>query len=258
VRERWESLAALAALGDELAEELDNSLPAFVAELDARAEVQHAPVADGVTLSSIHSAKGLEWPVVFVVGCSDGLLPLQHAETADQIEEERRLAYVAITRAADRLHLSWARSRQPGGRAVRRLSPFLVGLDGVVGAEAPAEPGQVRRGSGRVRGERRQKGPATCRICRKALVTGRERTLGRCASCPVDLDEDLLAELKSWRLEESRERSVPAYVVCTDATLIAIAEQRPESLEALAEIPGIGPAKLEAYGDAILFRVRAG
>ena len=251
VRERWESLAALATLADELAADVGDSLTDFVAELEARAEVQHAPVADGVTLASIHAAKGLEWPIVFVVGCSDGLLPLQHAETADQVEEERRLAYVAITRAADRLHLSWARARQPGGRAVRRVSPFLVGVGGIADADAPVS-GEVRRGSGRARGERRQKGPARCRICRKALVTGRERTLGRCDACPVDLDEDLLAALKSWRIEEARSRSVPAYVVFTDATLIAVAEQRPDSVESLAQIPGIGPAKLEAYGDALL------
>ena len=250
VRERWESLAALVTLADELADELDHALAAFVDQLDARAELQHAPVADGVTLASIHAAKGLEWRVVFVVGCSEGLLPLQYADTADQVEEERRLAYVAITRAADHLHLSWARARQPGGRQSRSLSRFLVEARGPAGSEGPG--GVVRRGSGRPRRERTRTGPARCRICRKALVTAPERTLGRCHSCPADLDADLLDDLRTWRLDTAREQQVPAYIVFTDVTLTAIAEQRPDGLEALAEIPGIGPKKLEAYGDAVL------
>ncbi|MHB1165356.1 MAG: ATP-dependent DNA helicase UvrD2 [Candidatus Nanopelagicales bacterium] len=250
VRERWESLSALASLADELAVALGESLPAFIAELDARAEAQHAPVGDGVTLASIHSAKGLEWPVVFVVGCSDGLLPLQHAETPAQVEEERRLAYVAITRAADRLHLSWAHARQPGGRAVRRPSPFLAATG--LAADPGGSGGSVRRGSGRARGERRRTGPAKCRVCRKSLVTAPERTLGRCADCPADLNEPLLEALRGWRLAESRERGMPAYVVFTDVTLVAIAEQLPRDAAALLEIPGIGAKKLDAYGEAVL------
>ena len=250
VRERWESLAALVTLADELAVELADSLPAFVVELDSRAELQHAPVGDGVTLASMHSAKGLEWPIVLVVGCSDGLMPLQYADTPEQVEEERRLAYVAITRAADRLHLSWARARQPGGRASRSASPFLV----AAGAASPHDrsDASVRRGSAKSRSERTRKGPAKCRVCRKGLVSAEERTLGRCRTCPSDLNEPLLEALREWRLGESRERAVPAYVIFTDATLIAIAEQVPGDADALLEIPGLGPKKLDAYGDAVL------
>jgi DNA helicase-2/ATP-dependent DNA helicase PcrA len=250
VRERWESLAALVTLADELEPSLGGSLGSFIAELDSRAELQHAPVADGVTLASIHAAKGLEWPVVFVVGCSDGLLPLQHASTPDQVEEERRLAYVAITRAADRLHLSWARSRQPGGRHTRSVSPFLE--DAAPGDSRDSSGATVRRGTGRARAERRQKGPAKCRVCRKGLVTGRERTLGRCESCAAEVNVDLLDALREWRLETARELQAPAYIVFTDVTLLAIAEQLPGDLEALADIPGIGPRKLADYAEPVL------
>jgi len=249
VRERWESLSALVTLADELAVELADSMPAFIVELDARAEMQHAPVVDGVTLASMHSAKGLEWKVVFVIGCSEGLMPLQYADTPAQVEEERRLAYVAITRAADRLHLSWARARQPGGRTSRSPSPFLPSGPSTTG---DAQSASVRRGSGKTRTERTRKGPGKCRVCRKALVSAQERTLGRCYSCPSDLNEPLLEALREWRLSESRERAVPAYVIFTDATLIAIAEQNPPDQEALLDIPGVGPRKLEAYGESLL------
>ncbi len=253
VRERWESLAALVTLADELAGHLADSLPAFIAELDARAELQHAPVADGVTLASIHSAKGLEWRVVFVVGASDGLLPLQYADTPREVEEERRLTYVAITRAADHLHLSWARSRQPGGRAGRSPSRFLAeALAGSREAGDALAAGVVRRGTGRVRTERARKGPAQCRVCRKGLVTAKERTLGRCGGCPATLDEDLLAALRAWRLRVAKEGRVPAFTVFTDTTLIAIAEQKPADEDTLAQIPGLGPMKLHAYGEAVL------
>jgi DNA helicase-2/ATP-dependent DNA helicase PcrA len=249
VRERWESLSALVTLAEELALPLENSLQAFIVELDSRAEAQHAPVADAVTLASIHAAKGLEWRVVFVVGCSDGLLPLQYAEGLAQVEEERRLAYVAVTRAADALHLSWARARQPGGRASRSVSRFLQNTTGV---DDRGGASSVRKGTSRKRGEKVRKGPARCRICRKGLVTAEERTLGRCRTCPVDLNEALLDALRDWRSRESTERAVPAYVVFTDATLMAIAEQEPADADALLEIPGIGPKKLDAYGQTLL------
>ena len=246
VRERWESLCALVTLADE---HPDLDLPAFVAELDRRAESHHAPEAEAVTLSSLHAAKGLEWEHVFIVGCSEGLLPLQRGEGIDAIDEERRLMYVGITRARRGLHLSWARSRQPGGRASRLPSRFLAGADPTVLSGADAH---VQAGTRRAKSERRQRGPARCRVCGKGLVTGPERTLGRCRTCPVDFDVDTWERMKQWRKAAAADRAVPAYVVCTDATLMAIVERQPRTLEALADIPGIGPAKLEAYGTAIL------
>ena len=254
VRERWESLAALVTLADENPQW---DLPAFVTELDHRSEAQHAPAADAVTLSSLHSAKGLEWQVVFIVGCSDGLLPLSNADSPDEIEEERRLLYVGMTRAKSYLHLSWARARQPGGRENREFSKFLVTLrdstgqiaDGLDGDQSR---GSVHRGSGRARTERKKRGPAMCRTCGRGLVTAPERSLGRCRTCPSTYDPDQFEQLKRWRLRQATEREVPAFVVFTDATLLAIVEQLPASLEQLAAIPGIGPAKLELYGPTLL------
>jgi DNA helicase II / ATP-dependent DNA helicase PcrA len=129
-RSRWESLCALAELADDLAASTpDADLGRLVAELDARAEAAYPPAVQGVTLACLHSVKGLEWDAVFLVGLVEGTLPIQYAE-GDQsaLEEERRLLYVGVTRARRRLALSWARSRDAGGRRSRRRSRFLDGL----------------------------------------------------------------------------------------------------------------------------------
>lgn len=253
-RERWESLAALVALAEDLAATgAVTGLAGLVAELDRRAEAQHAPVVDGVTLASLHAAKGLEWDAVFLVGLVEGTLPIVHADTDERVEEERRLLYVGVTRAREHLRLSWSRARQPGGRQSRQRSRFL---DDALGApdrrESDDSAGVVRRGRGSARGERRRGGPARCRACGKALVTGQERTVGRCRTCPVGYDPATLERLREWRYAEARRRSVPAYVVFTDATLEAVAELAPTSVSGLEAVSGVGPAKLERYGHCLL------
>ncbi|EXU87067.1 ATP-dependent helicase [Streptomyces noursei] len=128
-RDRWESLAALVRLAEDFARARPAAtLADLVAELDERAAAQHAPTVGGVTLASLHAAKGLEWDAVFLVGLTEGMLPLHHARTDEQVEEERRLLYVGITRARRHLALSWSLARSPGGRAVRSASRFLDGL----------------------------------------------------------------------------------------------------------------------------------
>ncbi|HEX4832682.1 MAG TPA: ATP-dependent helicase [Trebonia sp.] len=115
-RERWESLAAIAALADDmLAARPQASLADFAAEVARRAEYGHAPVADAVTLATMHAAKGLEWDAVVIPGLVEGMMPIVHARTAQAVEEERRLLYVAVTRAREHLMLSWAPVRGGGG-----------------------------------------------------------------------------------------------------------------------------------------------
>jgi len=255
-RERWESLAALAGLADDLfATDPQARMPALVRELEERAAASHAPTVQGVTLASFHAAKGLEWDTVFLVGCSDGLLPITMADTPEAVEEERRLLYVGVTRARERLVLSYAGARTPGAKATRRPSRFLDGTSSVLGDGARS---QARRrkapgtGGGAGGGKGKPAVRSTCRTCGADLGTARERTIGRCSTCPPTMDERLFEALREWRLETAREADVPAFVVFTDATLTAIAEKVPRDVAALSRITGVGPAKLERYGAAVL------
>jgi len=240
-RNRWESWQALASQAEEFfTSGAGATLADLVDDLDRRAAEQHAPVAEGVTLATIHTAKGLEWDVVHVCGLQDGTLPITFAETPAEIEEERRLLYVAITRARTHLALSWALARNPGGRGTRRPSRFL---DGLRPADAPA-PATSAGGSTRR--------AAVCRACGAPLTTPSERKKGRCVGCPTAYDEELFERLRTWRLERATEDKVPAYVVFTDATLELIAEVRPADEQALLRINGIGRSKLERYGSDVL------
>jgi DNA helicase-2/ATP-dependent DNA helicase PcrA len=256
-RERWSSLTALVQLTEELAgQDPELGLAGLLRELAARAEARHPPTLQGVTLASLHAAKGLEWDAVFLVGLADGTLPIAHVlgeggAVADEtaLEEERRLLYVGVTRAREHLQLSWALARSEGWRKTRRRSRFLTGL---VPEDSPASriaqigdrPGSARR-------------HPICRVCGRPLLSAASTMLGRCSDCPAELDADLFAALREWRMTKAVEQSVPDYAVFTDATLTAIAEQRPTDTRALEAISGIRQKKLRQYGADVLAVVRS-
>src|SRR5689334_3824271 len=222
-RDRWQSLAALVDLAvDLVAENPSLDLAGFVAHLAERADAQHAPTVQGVTLASMHAAKGLEWDAVFVVGLVDGVVPIaQSLSRPEAVEEERRLLYVATTRAREQLSLSWSLSRNPGGKRARPRSRFLTGL---APESAPTAP-PARRAAKK----------------QKVVLEGEAG--------------ELFERLRAWRSQAAQSASVPAYVVFTDATLQAIAETRPATLRELSGLPGIGARKLELYGEDVLATV---
>ncbi|WP_225828007.1 ATP-dependent DNA helicase UvrD2 [Streptomyces naphthomycinicus] len=260
VRERWESLAALVNLAHDLAAARAGvTLGDFVTELDERANAQHAPTVQGVTLASLHAAKGLEWDVVFLVGVAEGMLPITYARTDEQVEEERRLLYVGVTRARERLHVSWALSRSPGGRPGRRPSRFLDGLRpgtaSAVGRAGAGAGGGVERGtvaSVTAAPRRAQRTPARCRVCGRTLTEAGEMKLMRCDDCPSDMDEGLYERLREWRAAQAERSGQPDFCVFTDRTLMAIAEACPDSSAELARIPGVLSRKLRSYGADVL------
>ncbi|ASF13518.1 ATP-dependent DNA helicase UvrD2 [Nocardia brasiliensis] len=251
-REKWSSLVALVRLTEELVDHDDElDLPGLLRELAARAEARHPPTVQGVTLASLHAAKGLEWDAVFLVGLADGTMPIAHVlesdgKVADEaaLEEERRLLYVGVTRAREHLQLSWALAWGEGKRRTRRRSRFLNGL---VPDDSPASriAAPVIESAGK--GVR-----PTCRVCAKPLIGTYATMLGRCRRCPAELDAELLVALQEWRAEKAETLRVREFVVFTDTTLTAIAEQLPGDDAALASIAGIGAKKLEQYGADVL------
>jgi DNA helicase II / ATP-dependent DNA helicase PcrA len=225
-RERWESLEALAQLAaDYFAAHPEAGLAELSAELAVRSAIGHVPAMAGVTLASLHAAKGLEWQVVFLPGLTDGTLPIIYAQTDEAIEEERRLLYVGITRARERLYLSWALARSAGGRRTRKPSRFVVEVS-----------------PGRAAGER------------SAGAKNSASRRGQDAGSPArpDPSDPFFSRLREWRLALAREQGVPAYVVFSDATLQSIAETRPATRAQLAGVPGVGAVKLDRYGAAVL------
>lgn len=252
-KERWSSLLALVQLTEELVSHDDEmDLTALLRELATRAEAKHPPTVDGVTLASLHAAKGLEWDAVFLAGLTDGTLPIFHVlgkknGSVDEagLEEERRLLYVGVTRAREHLSLSWTQRRvQASGdsRPVTR-SRFLTGL---IPDSSPAT-----RIAAEVPSSAESQRPL-CRVCLKPLLGTYATMLGRCKRCPGEVDPQLLEALKEWRAEKAEVLRRRDFVVFTDTTLTAIAEQLPADDAALAAIAGIGPQKIKDYGADVL------
>lgn len=244
-RERWQLLRALVDLVEDIVQLRNtDSLEVVLGELRRRAADKQPPAVDSVTLVTLHAAKGLEWDAVFLAGLTEGLLPFRYAIDAgdEQIEEERRLFYVGITRARKHLALSWAPARQEGGRASRKRTRFL---DGLVAQSIREEPSAAR--------VRKTK---ECRVCREALTTPGEKVVGRHAECESPGNEDLFGQLRGWRARVAREEQVPAYIIFSDATLQAISEALPTTVDELYAISGIGQKKAELFGQDLLDIVR--
>ncbi|WP_029088881.1 ATP-dependent DNA helicase UvrD2 [Brevibacterium album] len=251
VRERWESLTALVNLAQD--SQADTTLPvplsAFIAELDDRAEHQFAPAVDGVTLASVHAAKGLEWESVHLVGASEGLIPIGYAETADEIDEERRLFYVAVTRARTALSLSWSKGRRGASGSGRRASRFVSEV------QAGQRAATTRAAAPAARN--RTPAPVKCRVCGRLLTARADRNRGRCGTCPAEVDDAVLEAVVHWRAAKAEEARLPVFLVLAMPTVREIAEKRPEGLDELGRVSGIGPLKLEQYGAELLELVRA-
>ena len=241
---------------------------------------------DGVMLATIHSVKGREWPHVVVHDVSAGLLPHR---LADDVEEERRVLHVGLTRGSSSVTVV----------AGVEPSPFLVEMFEEWTTASP----QVRNSTAPIRGVvapegresgRRKRGPATTPAAQPTVLAaiglevehgghrgsivaidsdgvlievGRarvripfgsavrvERRLAQLVPEPpsAEITERAVEALRQWRSERARTEGKPAYIYLTDATIDSLAVGVPTSMAGLAKIKGIGPAKLESYGEDLL------
>jgi DNA helicase-2/ATP-dependent DNA helicase PcrA len=244
--ERRDHAEALIRLGQEyLAGEAgEGSLEGFMVHLAATL-ADDDPVAnrEAVELLTFHKAKGLEWPTVFVTGLERGLVPIAYAETPAALAEERRLLYVAITRAERNLRLSWARRRSVGARTLsRQPSAYLSVISAALGALAPGGDGDWQAA---VAAER-------ARQAKSRAAAGGAKEAKPKVTVGANADPKVMAELVEWRRSLARASGVPAYVIFHDTTLAAVAESRPRNRDDLLALPGLGPIKVERYGEALL------
>ncbi len=222
--------AVLALL--ELAEEIVRRDPAadieaFLAEVERRTAVEAGGEAAGVELLTYHRAKGLEWDAVFLPALEEGTLPIRQATEPAELAEERRLLYVGITRSRRYLWLSWAlrRTGATGREGRRSRSRFLDGL-------VPAASGRALRAA------------------ETAAGAGSDR--GRGSAVPPGDRSPLSNALRAWRTARARADSVAPFIVFHDTTIEAIAATRPRSIAELRRVPGVGPTKLDRYGEEII------
>jgi DNA helicase-2/ATP-dependent DNA helicase PcrA len=224
--ERHAAVLTLLELAEDLVR-LDPSADpaAFLAEVERRIAIEAGGVPTGVELLTYHRAKGLEWEAVFLPALEEGTLPIRQASEPAEVAEERRLLYVGITRARRHLWLSWATRRTGAtGRDGRRSrSRFLDGL-------VPPTVGRVR-----ISGE----GARPADAPRAPKIDPADRS-------------PLSNALRAWRTARARTDAVAPFIVFHDSTIEAIAERRPRSMAELRRVPGIGPTKLDRYGEEII------
>jgi DNA helicase II / ATP-dependent DNA helicase PcrA len=249
VNERAAQLEGLVRLGQEfLGADPTGSTSAFLQWLNgaitSRAD-EPDRVVDVVEISTFHRAKGLEWPIVFVAGLERGFVPIGQASEQSAWDEERRLLYVAVTRAERELHCSWAKSRTFGSRTTNRNeSPWLANIEAAREAMASPESGDWRT---LLKANRDRLAAA-----KAAGLPGIRGTRRAGIEVGAKANPVVYEALKKWRAEMARRTGVPAFVICHDTTLAAVAEAQPVDRDSLLALPGLGQVKVDRYGVEML------
>jgi ATP-dependent exoDNAse (exonuclease V) beta subunit len=200
-----------------------------------------------ITLASIHATKGLEWNNLFLMGVSDDLIPFIQADSQEEILEELRLFYVAVTRAKDKLFISWPKIRDSDGKE-RIISRFMTNFQRNEKNVSDNTNYSIKKII-----EPAKRDLIKCKICKKPLVTGSEVILKRCKNCPGILPEEYLEAAFNWRKDMSIQESVPEFLVFSNATLEAFTECIYEAKvdEEFLSIPGVDLEKFNKYFDEL-------
>lgn len=190
---------------------------------------------DAVALTTFHKAKGLEWRAVFVAGMEEGLVPIAKAESAEALSEEKRLLYVAITRAKKEITLTWAKQRAFGERRLtREPSRYLCELQEAIDELSGhvATPEHALSAIRRARLELKASEPAEKQLTDRQL--------------------SVLSTLRIWRSNKAKDLGVPAHVILHDFALETMVQRSPCSIDELAAIAGVGRSKATKFGRELL------
>jgi DNA helicase-2/ATP-dependent DNA helicase PcrA len=251
--ERTANVAELVRLGREYVDlDAGGSAASFEAWLRSTlGNEEGGPATDAVDLATFHAAKGLEWSVVHLAGLEEGFVPIHHAQTEPARAEERRLLYVALTRAERELHCTWAERRAFASRSLpRRPSQYLETISLAIDLLGDGEePIDLTSAVARQR--------AALRLD-DGVEPARRRRPTKSSTPELDAaDRELFEQLKAWRRAQARLADVPAYVIFNDATLAEVARARPASSSQLLDVNGIGAVKAQRFGEALLTIVAA-
>ena len=241
-RANLEELVRLAGEYDAI--EPGGTASGFLAWLNTTVKSEAPDTAgDAVEVVTFHRAKGLEWPVVFIAGLERGLVPIGHASTPAAEAEERRLLYVALTRAQEALRCTWAERRTFGTKPIPRSpSPYLEPIEMTIALlQQGVAPTDLRA---KIAAERERL--ASLASARRARVASASKIAG------ANADADVVSALKAWRSQTARAAGMPAYVIVHDTTLAALAEAMPRNERELLAVPGVGPVKVDRYGVDVL------
>lgn len=265
-RSRFDAQLALVEMVEAMPGSAEWTAAELLEELNRRAKESHAPTPDGVTLSTLHRAKGLEYDAVFLVALTEGSMPSMYATAPEHVEEERRLFYVGITRARKFLHLSWS-ERRPGPSGAQwtaKPSRFLdlitvpdVTVPDVTATDSPASRARPGRSAGlqaddRVRDRRSDldvtvPGAASCERCRAGLRGLAARRLGRCSpGCLAGPDAELHRALVAWREATATPRTA------SDRALFTLVAMRPRTLDELRGIAGLDKHQVDTWAPELI------
>ena len=251
--ERVGALEQLIRLGHEF-HTLDPIAPAhaFAQWLTATVRGDDGQDGDAVQLATFHAAKGLEWSVVHLAGLELGLVPIAHAKDASSVAEERRLLYVAVTRAEDAVCATWAASRTFGTKTVERQpSPWLNLLrDPNV---APRSSGRARASGGAAAAHTTASGTRTgLRDSRRRLADAVDHRPSQHRTGDDPQRRAAFDALWAWRAAQARKADIPPAVVLPDRVVDALARERPTSAAELAAVAGVTALRVQRYGDTLL------